>query len=190
MGVSTPVVLRLPPDHVHNYGSLLAHLRRPVGCEKQRLFSSCPPLAAGATVDLTQPPRACPSVPGAEGLGTARFTKPLELQKRPPRRVWAWVQLRPPNPPPRPASGSHRLPNTLGQVGEQYGPSISPFARARCPFLPHLRPYFPGGAARGSHTVTRANFPFSCFGFRTSQLFYTTRIGHIPNEVWPLAVGG
>jgi hypothetical protein len=51
-----------------------------------------------------------------------------------------------PNPPPRPASGSagltHRLPNTLGQVGEQYGPSIAPFARdgPRCPFLPLLTP--------------------------------------------------
>jgi hypothetical protein len=42
----------------------------------------------------------------------------------------------PPNPSPRPANGSHRLPNTLGQVGEQYGPSIAPFARARCPFSP------------------------------------------------------
>jgi hypothetical protein len=47
----------------------------------------------------------------------------------------------PPNPPPRPASGSHRLLHTLGQVGEQYGPSIAPFARARCPFSPLLRPY-------------------------------------------------
>jgi hypothetical protein len=47
-----------------------------VGCEKQRLFSSC----SSAT-----PAR--PSAPGAEGLGTARFTKPLELQKRPRRRV-------------------------------------------------------------------------------------------------------
>jgi hypothetical protein len=43
MGVSVLVVLRLPPGHVHNYGFLLAHLRRLVGCEKQRLFSSCPP---------------------------------------------------------------------------------------------------------------------------------------------------
>jgi hypothetical protein len=41
-----------------------AHLRRPVGCEKQ--------------------------------MGTARFTKPLELKKRPTRRVWALVQLHPP----------------------------------------------------------------------------------------------
>jgi hypothetical protein len=68
----------------------------------------------------------------------------------------------PPNPPPRPASGSHRFPNTLGQVGEQYGPSIAPFARARCPFSPLVRPYSPGGAARGSHTGQ-----FSCFGPRS-----------------------
>jgi hypothetical protein len=40
MGVSAPVVSRLPPDHVHSYGFLLAHLTRLVGCEKQRL---CPP---------------------------------------------------------------------------------------------------------------------------------------------------
>ena len=31
-------------------------------------------------------------------------------------------------------------------------PSIAQFARARCPFSPLLRPYSPGGAARGSHT--------------------------------------
>jgi hypothetical protein len=43
MGVSVPVVLRLPPGHVYNYGLLLAHLRGPVGCEKQRLLSPCPP---------------------------------------------------------------------------------------------------------------------------------------------------
>jgi hypothetical protein len=55
MGVSAPVVLRLPPGHVHNYGFLLAHLRRLVGCEKQRLFSSCP--IPPGTVDLTQPSR-------------------------------------------------------------------------------------------------------------------------------------
>ena len=89
----------------------------------------------------------------------------------------------PPNPPPRPANGSHRLPNTLGQVGEQYGPSIAPFARARCPFSPLLRPYSPGGAARGSHTGQ-----FSCFGPRSCFIAFVL---DIPNGVWPLdrAVG-
>jgi hypothetical protein len=119
----------------------------------------------------------------ADGLDTARFTKPLELKKRPTRRVWALVQLHPPNPPPRPASGSPRLPNTLGQVGEQYGPSIAPFERDRCPFSPLLRPYSPGGAARGSHTGQ-----FSCFGPRSCFL---APVLDIPNGVWPLdrAVG-
>jgi hypothetical protein len=97
--------------------------------------------------------------------------------------VWALVQLHPPKPPPRPAIGSHRLPNTLGQVGEQYGPLIAPFARARCPFSPLLRPYSPGGAARGSHTGQ-----FSCFGPRTCFIAFVL---DIPNGVSPLnrAVG-
>jgi hypothetical protein len=81
--------------------------------------------------------------------------------------------------------GSHRrlLPNTLGQVGEQYGPSIAPFARARCPFSPLLRPYSPGGAARGSHTGQFLRFgPRSCF---------IAFVLDIPNGVWPFnrAVG-
>jgi hypothetical protein len=86
----------------------------------------------------------------------------------------------PPNPPPRPASGSHRLPNTLGQVGEKYGPSIAPFGRARCPFSPLLRPYSPGGAARGSHTGQ-----FSCFGPRSWRRFIAFVLD-IPNGFWPL----
>jgi hypothetical protein len=89
----------------------------------------------------------------------------------------------PPNPPPRPASGSHRFPNTLSQVGEQYGPSIAPFARARCPFSPLLRPYSSGGAARGSHAGQ-----FSCFGPRSCFIAFVL---DIPNGVCPLdrAVG-
>jgi hypothetical protein len=82
----------------------------------------------------------------------------------------------PPNPPPRPASGSHRLLHTLGQAGEQYGPSIAPFARARWP-------YSPDGAARGSHTGQ-----FSCFGSRSCFIAFVLGI---PNGFWPLnmAVG-
>jgi hypothetical protein len=89
----------------------------------------------------------------------------------------------PPNPPPRPANGSHRFPNTLGQVGGQYGPSIAPFARARCPFVPLLRPYSPGGAACGSHAGQ-----FSCFGPRSCFIAFVL---DIPNGVCPLdrAVG-
>ena len=33
---------------------------------------------------------------------------------------------------------SHRLPNTICQVGEQYCPSIAPFARARCAHFYHF----------------------------------------------------
>jgi hypothetical protein len=142
------------------------------------------PLALPGTGGVVKPPRAYPSGPGPEaGLGTARFTKPLELTKRPTRRLWARVQLHPPNPPPRPTSGSHRFPNTLGQVGEQYGPSIVPFARARCPFSPLLRPISSGGTARGSHTGQ-----FSCFGPRSCFIAFVL---DIPNGVWPLnrAVG-
>jgi hypothetical protein len=89
----------------------------------------------------------------------------------------------PPNPPPRPANGPDRFPNTLGQVGEQYGPSIAPFARARCPFSPLLRPHSPGGAARGSHTGQ-----FSCFGPRS---FFIAFVLDIPNGLQTLdrAVG-
>jgi hypothetical protein len=131
----------------------------------------------------SSPIPARPSAPGAEGLGTARCPMPLELKKRPTRRVWALVQLHPPNPPPRPASGSHRVPNPLGQVGEQYGPSIAPFARARCPFSPLLRPCSPGGAARVSYTGQ-----FSCFGPRSC---FIAPVLDIPNGVWSLngAVG-
>ena len=97
----------------------------------------------------------------------------------------AVVQLRPQthHPDQPAASGSHRLPNALGQVGEQYGPSIAPFARARCPFSPLLRPHFPGGAARGSHAGQ-----FSCFGPRSCFIAFVL---DIPNGVWPLngAVG-
>jgi hypothetical protein len=45
-----------------------------------------------------------------EGLGTARFPKPLEMKKRRSARcprVAALVQRHPPKPPPRPAGGSH-----------------------------------------------------------------------------------
>jgi hypothetical protein len=69
-----------------------------------------------------------------EGLGTARFTKPLELKERRSARcprVAALVRLRPPKPPPRPAGGSHCL-------GYHLGPPEGPIARARQPFrAPH-----------------------------------------------------
>jgi hypothetical protein len=46
-----------------------------------------------------------PSGAAPEGPGTARFTKPLEMKKRPTRRLWALVQLHPQtNNPDQPAA--------------------------------------------------------------------------------------
>ena len=64
------------------------------------------------------PARPSGTVP--EGLGTARFTKALEMKKRRSARcprVAALVQLHPPKPPPRPAGGSHCLGYHLGRAG-------------------------------------------------------------------------
>ena len=61
-----------------------------------------------------------PSATVADGLGTARFTKALELKKRRSARcprVAALVQRHPPKPPPRPAGGSHCLGYHLGRAG-------------------------------------------------------------------------
>jgi hypothetical protein len=140
-----------------------------------------PPGNRGA--NLAIPARHPGTVPG--GLGTARFTKALELKKRPTRRVCVCGRgcSSAPKPTTQTASGSHRIPNTLGQIGEKYGPSIALFARARCPSSPLLRPYSPGGAARGSHTGQ-----FSCFGPRSCFIAFVL---DIPNGFWPLdrAVG-
>jgi hypothetical protein len=155
------VVLRLPPGHVHSYGFLLAHFEK-------ALF----PLALPGTGELTEQPHAWPSGAAPEGPDTARFTKALESKKRPTRRLAVGAGAAPPpNPPPRPASGSPRFPNTLGQVGEQYGPSIAPFARARCPFSPTFKATF---SRRGSARVARGPI----FVFRTPQLFHSVHIGH------------
>jgi hypothetical protein len=159
-----------------------------VGCEKQRLCSPWPSRKQGTS--LSHPGQAC-AVSGAAPKGLAghrAFFLGTRIEEAPhaPRVVGAGAAP-PPNPPPRPASGSHRLPNALGQVGEQYGPSIAPFAfaRARCPFC-HFQghiPQPPGGAARGSHTGQ-----FLCFGPRS--YFIAPALG-ISNGFWPLnrAVG-
>ena len=131
---------------LHIYLALL------VGCKKQRLCSPWP----------SREILAFRHSGGRPGHRAFQYASRIEEAPHAPR-VGAGAAP-PPNPPPRPANGSHRFPNTLGQVGEQYGPSIAPFARARCPFSPLLRPYSPGaGAARGSHTGQ-----FSCFGHSTS----------------------
>jgi hypothetical protein len=102
-----------------------------------------------------------PSATVADGLGGAPrvFLRHSNRRSARPRAACGrWCSSTPqthrPDQPaaPRTAFQTH----WASQVGEQYGPSIAPFARARCPFSPLLRPYSPGGAARGSHT--RANF--------------------------------
>jgi hypothetical protein len=99
-----------------------------------------PPRISGANSAIP----ARPSGAAPEGLGTARFTKALELKKRRSARcprVAALVQLHPPKPPPRPAGGSHCLVYHLGRAGGWQGPPRppeGPIARARQPFrAPH-----------------------------------------------------
>jgi hypothetical protein len=72
--------------------------------------SSCPPRDRSARSASAIPAK--PSAPGADGLGTARFTKPLELKERRSARcprVAALVQLHPP-PPTAPAISRLTLP--------------------------------------------------------------------------------
>jgi hypothetical protein len=92
MGVSAPVELRLPPGHVHNLGFLLAHLTR-LWVVKSNGFAPPGPPGNSGGANLAIPAR--PSGAAPEGLYTARFPKALELKKRPTRRMWALVQLRP-----------------------------------------------------------------------------------------------
>jgi hypothetical protein len=146
-----------------------------VNCGKAMAFLL---LALPGTGGVTQPR------PVADGLaGPRAFQYASRIEEAPHAPLVGAGAAPPPNPPPRPASGSHRLPNTLGQVGEQYGPSVAPFVRARCPFSPLLRPYSPGGAGRGSHTGQ-----FSCFGPRSCFIAFVL---DIPNGFRPLdrAVG-
>ena len=156
-------------------------LRRLAGCENQRLCSPWPPGNRGRNPDT--PRIAFRGRPGRPGH-RPRVLLSHSNGRSAPRAAGAGAGAAPPqNPPPRPASGSHRLPNTLGQAGEQYGPSIAPFARARCPLSPLLRPHSPGGAARGSHTGQ-----FSCFGPRSCFIAFVL---DIPNGLQTLdrAVG-
>jgi hypothetical protein len=118
---------------------------------------------------------------------TARFTKPpLERIEEAPHAPRVGAGAAPPPKPTTPTSQRLTPPSkhTLGQVGEQYGPSIAPFARARCPFYTTLKAIF---FRRGSARVARG----PVFVFRTPQLFHSIRVLDIPNGVWPLnrAVG-
>jgi hypothetical protein len=173
------VVLRLPPGRVHDYGFLLVHLTGPVGCEKQRLCSSSPSRGQGGASSAIPARPSGPARPGRPGhraffLGT----RIEEAPHAPPVGAGA---APPPNPPPRPAaSGSHRLPNTLARLVSNMGhrsPHLFARASARCPFLPLLRPYFPGGAARGSHAGQ-----FACFGPRSCFIAFVL---DIPSGFWP-----
>jgi hypothetical protein len=156
VGVSAPVVLRL--HHLFTCTTMVVLLL--VNCGKAVALLL---LALPGTMDVAQPsrsglrdrsPKAWATRPGHRAFFLASR---IEEAPHAPR-VGAGA-VPPPNPPPRPAIGSHRLLHTLGHADEQYGPSIAPFARARCPFSPLLRPYSPCGAARRSHTGQ-----FSCFG--------------------------
>jgi hypothetical protein len=186
MGVSAPAGgLAIPtwPGHVHNYGFLLAHLTGLVGCGKATAFLLLPPPGNRGRSSAI-PVR--PSGAAPEGLNTALFlgTRIEEATTR--RRLWALVQLRPQTHHPDQPAAHTAFPNTPGQVGEQYGPSIAPFARARCPFLPLPRPCSPGGAARGGAISNfRVSDPAVAFIIAPAVL-------DIPTRVWPLnrAVGG
>jgi hypothetical protein len=183
-----PVVLRLPLGHSHSYGFLLTHSTANRACELWQSRCFAPPAPSGNRRRSSAIP---PSRPGLRGPPRRPVHRAFFLASRIEEaphapRVGAGAAP-PPKSPPRPASGSHRLPHThthtLGQVGEQYGPSTAPFGRARCLFLPLPRPYSAGGAARGSH-----NGQFPCFGPHSC---FTAFVLDIPNGFWPLdrAVG-
>jgi hypothetical protein len=79
-----------------------------------------------------------PSPP--EGLGTARFSSPVELKKRrsaPTRHVWALVQLHPHPPPPNHRPGQLAAHIALGitwgglVAGGWQGPPKGPIARTK-----------------------------------------------------------
>jgi hypothetical protein len=81
--------------------------------KKRRAVLLLLPPPGGSTRSSAIPARPPGTVPGV--LGTARFTKPLELKKRRSARcprVAALVQLHPPpnHRPGQPAGGSHALP--------------------------------------------------------------------------------
>jgi hypothetical protein len=153
-----------------------------------------PPLpGTGSGTSPATPAR--PSGAAPEGLGTARFSKALELKKRPTRRVWALVQLHPP-PTPKPTTPtSQRLTPPSKHTGHwarlvrNMGHRSRTFARARCPFSPLLRPYSYSACRQGSARVVGSHTgQFSCFGPRSC--FIAPVLG-IPNGFWPLnrAVG-
>jgi hypothetical protein len=148
------VALRLPSGHVH--------IDKAVWIVKSNGLS--PPGPPGKYWHSgTIPPGQASRHSGAEGLGTARFNTPVELKKRPTRRVWALVQLRPlTHHPDQPAAHTAFQTHWARLVSNMGHRSPHLWACYRCPFSPLPRQHPPGGAARGSHTGQ-----FSCFGPRS-----------------------
>jgi hypothetical protein len=72
VGVLAPVVLRLPPGHVHSYDFLLAHLTGLVGRGKATAFLLLP--LPGTVDGRSSAILARPSGAAPEGLDTARFS--------------------------------------------------------------------------------------------------------------------
>jgi hypothetical protein len=112
-----------------------------------------------------------PSGAAPEGLGAARFfntpaSRIAEARALPTRRVWALVQLRPQiHHPGQRASGSHRLPNTLSNMGHR-----SPHLRVLGAHFHHFQGHIPqaGRAARARESHTDLAVA-SCFGPRSCQ---------------------
>jgi hypothetical protein len=92
-----------------------------------------PPSPPPGAVEVAQPARPGQALRRSAGRpGHRAFFLGTRIEEAPHAPPVGDGAAPPPNPPPRPAC---RLPNALGQVGEQYGLSIAPFARARCPFI-------------------------------------------------------
>jgi hypothetical protein len=117
-----------------------------------RRSNGFPPPAPPGTSTRSSAIPARPSRAARGGLGTARFTKPLEMKKRRSARcprVAALVQLHPPKPPPRQAGGSHCLGYHLGRAGGWQGPPEGPMRVLGSPSARHTKEPRTGGAPGG-----------------------------------------
>jgi hypothetical protein len=108
-----PVVLRLPLGHSHSYGFLLTHSTANRACELWQSRCFAPPAPSGNRRRSSAIP---PSRPGLRGPPRRPVHRAFFLASRIEEaphapRVGAGAAP-PPKSPPRPASGSHRLPHT------------------------------------------------------------------------------
>jgi hypothetical protein len=118
-------------------------------------------------------------------------TRIQEARSAPRAACGRWCSSTPkPTTPDQPAAHTAFYTHWARLVsGEQYGPPIAPFARARCQFSPLLRPYSPGGAARGSHTgqFRVSDLAGSCFIAPIRDLVPSQgrahRTSHIPSPL-------